>query len=194
MIGADHGLDTVADVLFVLVCGKHQAVQILEELVLVEGNGLADVNKFIVGLFQAFLGHELLFKELLAGTKAGVLDLDIHVGLEAGEADEVPGQGVDLHWGAHVEDEDLAAVGIGAGQHDETDGLGDGHEVADDVRMGDGHGTALLNLTLEDGNDRTVGAQDIAKADGDKLGFDVLQAVLEVVVAVGLVPVGEELR
>ena len=60
--------------------------------------------------------------------------------------------------------------------------------------MGDGHGSALFDLALEDGNDGTVGAEDVAEADGNKLGFDVLQAVLEVVVAVGLVPVGEELR
>ena len=152
------------------------------------------MDELILGLLQALFGHKLLFIELLARAEAGVFDLDVHVRLEAGEADQVARQGVDLHRGAHVEDEDLAPVGIGAGKHHEADGLGDGHEVADDIRMGDGDGAALGDLLLEEWDHRAVGAQDVSEADGDKLGLRIPKGLADSFASVGLVPkVSEEL-
>ena len=193
VIGVDHVGYLFAD-FFVVVIGRlHEVRQLFKELVLIKGNGAADVDELVLGLLQALFGHELLLIELLAGAEAGVFDFDIHVGLEAGEADQVAGQGVDLDRGTHVEDKDLSPVGIGAGQHDETDGLGNGHEVADDIRVGHGHGAAFGDLLAEERNDRTVGAQDVAEAHGDELGPDVLQGLGDVLTAVGLIPqVGEE--
>ncbi len=194
VIGADQSTDPVPDVLLIGIGRVHQVFQIPQQPVLVEGDGLADVDEVVVRLPEALFGHELLLIELLAWAETGVLYFDIHVGLEAAEADEVAGQGVDLHGAAHVQDEDLAAVGIGPGQHDQTDRLGDRHEIADDVGMGDRDGAALLDLPLKNGDHGAVGAQDIAEADGDELGPDVPEdAAAAVPVGVLLPDVGEEL-
>ena len=173
MVGTDDLLYAVADGFFpVRVGGFHEAGEVFQELVVVEGDGTADVDQLIVGLGEALFGHELLFIELLARAETGIDNLNIHTGLQAGEADHIAGQGVDLHRGAHVQDKDLAPVCISAGQHHEAHGLGDGHEIADDIRVGDRDWAALLNLLPENGNDRTVGAQDVAESHGHELGFD----------------------
>jgi len=172
VVGAHYGSHAVADRLFPVGVGVfHEAFQVFQELVVVEGDGLADVDELIIRLREAFLGHKLFFIELLAGAEAGVFDLDVHIRLQAGEADHVAGQGVDLHRGTHIEDEDLTPVGVSAGQHHEAHGLGDRHEIADDVRVGHRDGAALFNLPPEDGDHGAVGAQDVAEADGDELGL-----------------------
>ena len=196
VVGAHDLLYAVADGFFAVgVGGFHESVQVFQELVVVEGYGAADVDELVVGLGEAFLGHEFFLIELLAGAEAGIDDLDIHIRLEAGEADHVAGQGVDLHRRPHVEDEDLTPVGIGPGQHHKAHRLGDGHEVADDIRVGDRDGAAFLNLPLEDGDHGAVGAQDVAEADGHELGFHIAED-LAAAVAVGVLftDVGEELR
>jgi len=196
MVGTDDLLDAVADGFFAVgVGGFHEGFQLTQELVVVEGNGLADVDELVVGLGEAFLGHEFFLIELLAGAEAGIDDLDVHIRLEAGEADHVAGQGVDLHRRPHVEDEDLAPVGVGPGQHHKAHRLGDGHEVADDIRMGDRDGAAFLNLPLEDGDHGAVGTKDVSEADGHELGFHIAED-LAAAVAVGVLfpDVGEELR
>ena len=177
MVGVDQGGDVAANIGFVGVGSFHQSAEAAEESVCVKGNGSADVNEVVVGLAEALFLHQLFFIELFTRAKTGILDFDIHIRLEAGELDKVAGQGVDLHRGAHVEDEDLAAVGIGAGLHDKRDGLLDGHEIADDIGMGDRDGAALLDLFFKDGDDRAVGAQDIAEAHGHKLGLRMLQGL-----------------
>ena len=62
------------------------------------------------------LRHQLFLIQLLAGAKAGILDLDVYVRLKARHTDQVAGQGVDLNRAAHVQDKDLATPGIGVGQ------------------------------------------------------------------------------
>ena len=195
VVGAHYGSHAVADRLFPVGVGVfHEAFQVFQELVVVEGDGLADVDELIIRLREAFLGHKLFFIELLAGAEAGVFDLDVHIGLEAGEADHIAGQGVDLHRGSHIEDEDLTPVGIGAGQHHKAHGLGDGHEVADDIRVGDRDGAALFNLLLEDGNHGAVGAQDVSESHGDELGLHTAEDFARAVPVGVLFPdVGEEL-
>ena len=196
MVGTHDFLDAFADGFFpIRVGGFHESVQVFQELVVVEGDGLADVDELVVGLGEALFGHEFFLIELLAGAEAGIDDLDVHIRFQAGEADHVAGQCVDLHRATHVEDEDLAPVGIGAGQHHEAHGLGDGHEVADDIRVGDRDGAAFLNLPLEDGDHGAVGAKDVSEADGHELGFHIAED-LAAAVAVGVLfpDVGEELR
>lgn len=60
----------------------------------------------------------------------------------------------------------LALFAVGRGVEDEGDGLGDGHEVALDLGVGDGQGAALGQLLLEEGDDGAGGAEDVAEADG----------------------------
>ena len=196
VVGAHDLLHAFADGFFpIRVGGFHEGFQLTQELVVVEGDGAADVDELVVGLGEALLGHELFFIELLAGAEAGIDNLDVHIRFQAGEADHVAGQGVDLHRRPHVEDEDLSPVGVSAGQHHEAHGLGDGHEVADDIRVGDRDGAALLDLLPEDGDHRAVGAEDVAEADGDELGLHAAED-LAAAVAVGVLfpDVGEELR
>ena len=192
--GTDHLLNHFHDVLAVVVGRDHQLFQIVQELVLVELDRVADVDQVVVGLLKALFRHELLLIELLAGAQARVLDLDVHVRLEAGELDQVPRQGVDLDGAAHVQHEDLAALGVDPRHHHQTHCLGDSHEVADDVRVGDGHRTALFDLLLEDRDHRAVAAQYVAEAHGHELGFDVLEHLAgAVLVGVFRAVVGEQL-
>ena len=170
MVGVDQSGDVAADVRFVGVSSLHQSAEAAEEGVGVEGNRGTDMDEVVVGLPEALLLHQLFFIELFTRAQTGILDSDIHIRPEAGELDEVAGEGVDLHRRAHVEDKDLAAVGIGAGLHDKRDSLLDGHEIADDIGMGDRDGAALLDLFFKDGDDRAVGAQDIAEAHSHELG------------------------
>ena len=185
-----------ADVLFVVpVCRVHQAPQLRQEHVGVEGDGIADEYELVLRLLQAFFGHKLFLVQLLAGTEAGVRDLDVDVGLVARELDQVAGKGVDLYGLAHVEDEDLAASCVGARREDQAHRLGDRHEVAHDVGVRDGDRTALFDLLFEDRDDRAVRVEYIAETYGDELGVRPAED-LACAVAVGvlLAVVREELR
>ena len=115
----------------------------------------------LLGVVEDFL------VEFLALTETGELYLDVGGVAEGyhtlGEIDDLDGL-------AHIEDEDLSAVAHGACLKDELAGLGDEHEVADDIGMGDGDGAAFLDLLTEQGDDGAIGAEDIAEAGGDELG------------------------
>ncbi len=115
----------------------------------------------VLGIVEDFL------IELLALAEPGELYLDIGGMAEGYHA---LGKVDDLDGLAHIEDEDLAAMAHGACLEDEFAGFGDEHEVADDIGMGDGDGTAFLDLLTEEGDDGAVGAEDVAEAGGDELG------------------------
>ena len=70
---------------------------------------------------------------------------------------------------AHVEDKDFSSLAHSASFEDESTGFGYEHEVAYDVRMCHCNGSAQFYLLLEEWDDGTIGAEDIAKARGDKL-------------------------
>ena len=194
MEGAHDVFDQLDDVLPVLVGRLHQALQIAQELILVKGDRAADVNQIVLRGPEALLGHQLLLIQLLPGAQAGILDFDVHVGLVAGQPDQVASQVGDLHRASHVQHEDLPAVGIGPGQHHQADGLRDGHEVADDVGMGHGHRPAVFDLLFEDRDHGAVGAQHVAEAHGHELRSDVLpQRAVAVLVGVLDPRVGEHL-
>lgn len=195
MIRAHQLLHQFPDLLLIFIGCLHQYLQLFQKGVHLKGDRAADVDQVVVGLSEAFLRHQLLLIQLLPRAQAGVLDLDIYIRLIAGEADEVSGQGVDADRASHVQDEDLSAMGVGAGQKDETYGLRDRHEVPDDVRVGDGHRAAFGDLLFKDRDDRAVAAKDIPEADGHKLGLNILKyAAGAVLVRVFLPDVGEELR
>ena len=111
-------------------------------------------------------GGEEFLVEFLAVAEAG--EFDLHVGA-AGEADHALREVHDLDRFAHVEDIDLAALAHAAGFQHQLASLGDGHEVADDFRVGDGDGAAGGNLLAEERNHGTVGAQHVTEAGGDEL-------------------------
>ena len=121
----------------------------------------------VVGGFGEFLVAEDFLVELLALAETSELDF---YAFRPGELYHAVGKVDNTDRGSHVEDEDFASLAHGTGFEDEFAGLGDEHEEADDVGMGDGDGTALAYLFLEDGDDGAVAAQDIAEAGGDELG------------------------
>ena len=132
------------------------------------------MDQFIRSIRHALFVHEELLVELLAWAETYVLDLDVDIRSQSGESDQVPGHVVDLHRLAHVEDEDLAALRVVRRLEHQGDGLRDGHEVADDTLVGDGHRTAFCDLLLEERDDGAVGAEDVTEADRDEVGLRVL--------------------
>ena len=56
-----------------------------------------------------------------------------------------------------------------AGLEHKTAGFGNKHEVANNIGIGNGNGTAVPDLALENGNYRAVAAQNIAETGSDKL-------------------------
>ena len=87
-------------------------------------------------------------------------------GLRPARVIHAPGQMSDFDGFSHVEDVDFSAAAHGAGLQDEAAGFGDGHEVADDVGVGDGDGAAVGDLFAEARDDAAVAAQDVAEAGG----------------------------
>ena len=112
--------------------------------------------------------------ELLARTQPGDHDFDIPVGIVlvpdavAGQFDHAPGEVHDLHGLAHVEDEDFAMLRHGCRLQNQLGGFGNGHEIAADVRMGQRHRPACLDLVAEQRNDRTARIEHVAEPDGGK--------------------------
>ena len=98
----------------------------------------------------AFFRAEHFLVELLAGTQARVLHLYV---LGSREFNHALGKVGNAHRLAHVEDEDFAAVALGACFKHELAGFGNEHEVAYNVGMRYGDWAALLYLLLEQGND-----------------------------------------
>ncbi len=127
-----------------------------------------DVDAVAFGGFVGLFVQEEFLVELFAGTQARADDLFL---AGAVEADHLFCQVFDFDGLAHVQDEELPAFGDGDRLEDQGGGFGDGHEVADDPRVGEGHRAAGPDLALEDRDHGAVGAQDVAEADGHELGF-----------------------
>ena len=120
-------------------------------------------DQVVLGLVQLLGPHQELLVELLAGAEAGFNDFNA---LYAGETDHVLCEVIDLYGLAHIEDEELAILRHGTALEHELGSLRNGHEVADDPLVGDGDGTAVCDLALEERNHGTGRAQDIAEAGG----------------------------
>ena len=126
-----------------------QLVQRRPEALCVNFNGFADEDLPVGGAAQPLLHHQFLLIEFFSRAQAGVLDLDVHVWHMSRQLDQVSGQVVDLDRISHVQHKYLAALGIGAGLKHQSHRLRDGHEIADDIRVGDSDRTAGLDLLLE---------------------------------------------
>lgn len=129
---------------------------------MIAGDGVPAYQQFLVQLFPRPQAHDL--------------DLDVAVGAvrvflgQARHLDHGAGQVDDFDRFAHVQYEDFAAAGHGAGLDDELRCLGDQHEVAGDVGMGDGDGAAALDLVAEQRHDRSGRAQHVAEAHHAEYG------------------------
>ena len=119
------------------------------------------LDEVVWSFLHAFLGHQFFFVELFARAETSVGNFDVYIRCVAGKLDQVSGKGVDLYRGAHVQDEDLAAFGVGSCLEDKAYGLRDGHKVTDDVRMCDSDRTAFFNLALEQRDHASVAAENV---------------------------------
>ena len=152
----------------------HLTREFLQFICGVAGIGVVILTNFchadaaVLGGEGVLVVGEHFFVEFLAGTKPGVFNLYVATGGETGEFNHAFGKVGNLHAGTHVKDVDLVALTHGGCFHHQTTRLGDGHEEARDVGMGDGDRTTLGDLFAEAGNDGAVGTQDITEAGGDE--------------------------
>src|SRR5216117_1718599 len=119
--------------------------------------------------------HEL-FGEFLAGAESGERDLNVAVGLEARQPDQLLRELEDADRLAHLENRD-AAFGLGQGgrlEH-QRGRLGDRHEVAGHLGVRHLHRPAGADMPLEQRNDAPVRAQHVAEPDGAEIGGGVTQ-------------------
>ncbi len=123
----------------------------------------------VLGAGDVIADQELLV-ELLRRTQPRIRDLDIAVRMlliahrHAHQVNHAPRQIADTHGLAHVEHEDLAPIGHGAGLDDELSRLGDGHEIADHLRVSDGHRPSRLDLLVEQGDHGARGGEHVAES------------------------------
>ena len=131
----------------------------------VNGHGRRNEDFIVGGLLHfVLLGvHQQLLIQLFAGTQAGNLDLHVHPRLIAVKADQTGGKVHNAHRLAHIQHIDAAAFGKTARLQHQLGRLGDGHEIAHDVRVGDGDGAAPLDLLLKQRNNAAVAAQHVAE-------------------------------
>lgn len=119
------------------------------------------------GRLRVLLRGQEFFIQFLAVAQAREDDFHVRA---AGKLDHPLRQVHNLDRLAHVEDIYLTALAHAAGLQHQLAGLGDGHEIADNLRMGDGHRAAGLDLPAEQRDYGAVGAQDVAEARGNELG------------------------
>ncbi len=115
--------------------------------------------------------RQLLFvkqflEQLFARAQAGEHDLDVAARLAARQPDHLLRQIGDLDRLTHVQHEDLAALAHRTRLQDQLAGLGDGHEVADHLRVRDGDRAAGADLLAEQRYHAARRPQHVAEAHG----------------------------
>ena len=173
MIFGNEEFHALNHVVHIALFGKRDDIgNVVEHIVEIVGTHLGNHNLIVAGhIFNSVLlvGEEFLV-EFFAGTESDFLDLDIHIGAQPCKRNHARSQIVDFHRFAHIEDIDFATVAHTSGFKHQTACLGNGHKVANNIAVSDGHGAAGSNLLAKQRNHRTVAAKDIAKSGGDKLG------------------------
>ncbi len=155
---------------------RQQPAQLLHQLGARILRPLADPDLLGRGRNRGLESGDLLLGELLARPKTGEDDLHILARHPAGEADQLLGQVEDPHRLTHLQHGDGAR---GLRQRPrlkhQLSRLGDGHEVALHLRVGDGDGAARGELPLEQRDDAPLRGQHIAEAHGPEVGAGSVQ-------------------
>src|SRR5690606_4263799 len=107
---------------------------------------------------------------LFPALQADELDLNVFAHAVTAELDHLPGQINDLYWLAHIEHEDFPAGTLNSALKHQADRFGNCHEIAGYIRVRHGHGSALGDLLLENGDHTAGGTEHVAEAHRDKLG------------------------
>jgi len=119
---------------------------------------------------RAFLCRQDFLEELLARTQPRKLDVDVLVGLQAVEADQLLGDVHDHHGLAHVQHEDLAALSQNGRLQNQRNRLRNRHEIALHFPVRHGQRPAVLELLQEERQDAAPAAQHVPKAHGHEFG------------------------
>src|SRR5690606_10788958 len=107
---------------------------------------------------------------LLPGPQSGDPDIDVLRVTQTAQLDHPDREVVDPDQLSDVEDEDFAALAHRAGEQDQLASFRYGHKIPRDLPVGDRHRSTLFDLFFEGGDDRAVGAEDVAKPGHDKPG------------------------
>jgi hypothetical protein len=129
---------------------------------------LPDANFRVARGPRPFVGAREFLVQLFARANAGEFDGDVLTGFEAGPADHFFGEREDFDRLAHVEDKDFPAAADGAGLHDKLARLGNRHEIAFHIGMGDGNRPAGFDLLAEDGDYAAAAASTLPKRTATK--------------------------
>ena len=105
-----------------------------------------------------------LFMQLLAGTQAGVNNLDVFARNETGKLNHLPREFFDSHGIAHVEREDFSSPSLQRALENQPDRLRDTHKESGHFRMSDCDGTTLGNLAAEYWNHAPGGSENVAES------------------------------
>src|SRR5690606_38233749 len=117
-------------------------------------------NPVVLCRFCSLFRRQDFLIQSLTRTSPGENNFDILVRLEPVEPDERSSEINDLDRLTHVEDENLATFAKSCRLQDELHRLGDGHEVARHLWIGDGDRPPSSDLFFEKGNYTPAASQD----------------------------------
>ena len=137
----------------------------------IQRNGFCDIDRTICRFLQAFFRHKPFFKELFPRAQARAFNLNVHVGFISRQFDQVVGKIIDFYRFAHIQNENLTALGIRACLQYERYRLGNGHEIADYILVRNRNRTAFFNLLFKQRNYRAVRTEYVAKTYRYKVGI-----------------------
>ncbi|SCV02306.1 hypothetical protein CNECB9_960031 [Cupriavidus necator] len=152
------------------VAGRVEPGQHLPQLRLLQAWLVGAHDAFVVARRDIAADQQFLI-EFLPRAQADELDLDVPVRVlggafhQPGHLDHGPGQIHDPHRLPHVQHEHLAAAGHRARLDHQLRGLGDQHEEADHIGVGDRDWPARFNLAAKQGNHGAGGPKHVAEAD-----------------------------
>src|SRR5258708_37800062 len=116
--------------------------------------------------YQFLTAGDQCLMDPLTGPQADLTDLDVLLGPQALDSDHLARQVQNAHPLAHVQDEDLPALGVAGGLDYQTRGPRPRHEEASRVGVGDGDRPALPDLTRECPHPTPTAPEPRVKAQG----------------------------
>ena len=121
------------------------------------------------GCGTALFGGQQFFIQFFAGPQPRKLDLDVFMGNQAGQFNQVASQIDNFDGFTHVENKHLAAVRHRAGLQHQLRSLRDRHEITAHIGMSNGNRFPFGDLLPEQLNDTAPTAQHITKTNCGKL-------------------------
>src|SRR6266566_2868625 len=119
---------------------------------------------------STFFRKRQLLMQLFPGADARVNDWDINFRTKTPHADHFARKVINANTFAHLEHEDVAALGKASGLDDESGGLRNVHEITGHIGVRDGDWASKVNLSGERWDDAAPAAEHISKTNGGTPG------------------------